>query len=620
MIILESIQNFCENKITREAIHHIPKSNYSYGYDKDTLHLRIKTKKGEINKAELRIGDPYDWDKGGCDGGNMNSTGGVWTGGNTYPMRKEVETEYFDHWIAEFKPPKKRSRYAFILEGKNEKILYTEKRIHELGTKDDMSILSRINDFYCFPYLNNIDVPKAPKWAKDTIWYQIFPDRFNNGDSSINPKNVMPWGTEPTEHNFMGGDLRGIINKLDYFLELGINGLYFCPIFKATQNHRYDTIDYMEIDPALGTKEDFKELVEKAHKKGIKIMLDAVFNHMGYFSYQWQDVILNGEKSKYKDWFHINKFPVVDKPFEELDGRNLNYETFGRTPLMPKLNTENKEVVEYLLNVAEYWSKEMNIDAWRLDVCNEVDHVFWRKFRERVLLANPETYILGEVWHDGLPWLMGDQFDAVMNYPLGDAIKDYFITNYIDAEKFKYMINQISVNYPIQVVESTFNLLDSHDTPRILTVANGNKDKVKLAFLFMFTQVGAPCIYYGTEVGMEGNQGMGQEFHRRCMIWDESKQDKEMFKFMQRLISIKKEYKQFSSVNIDWIQAKKDSDILIYRKENITIIINNSNEKAEVKLPGYLKNSKGKDLFKLENVEITDKLNLNAYEFKVILN
>lgn len=262
----------------------------------------------------------------------------------------------------------------------------------------------------------------------------------------------------------------------------------------------------------------------------------------------------------------------------------------------------------------------MNIDAWRLDVCNEVDHVFWRKFRERVLLANPETYILGEVWHDGLPWLMGDQFDAVMNYPLGDAIKDYFITNYIDAEKFKYMINQISVNYPIQVVESTFNLLDSHDTPRILTVANGNKDKVKLAFLFMFTQVGAPCIYYGTEVGMEGNQGMGQEFHRRCMIWDESKQDKEMFKFMQRLISIKKEYKQFSSVNIDWIQAKKDGDTLIYRKENITIIINNSNEKAEVKLPEYLKNSKGKDLFKLENVELTDKLNLNAYEFKVILN
>lgn len=616
---METILKSCESKITREAIHHIPKSNYSYGYDKDTLHLRIKTKKGEIDKAELRIGDPYEWNEGGCDGGNMNGPGGIWTGGKTYPMRKEVETEYFDHWIAEFKPPKKRSRYAFILESKNEKILFTEKRIHQLGGEDDENILGRISDFYCFPYLNNIDVPKSPKWARETVWYQIFPDRFNNGDPSINPENVMPWGTEPTSHNFMGGDLRGIIEKLDYFVELGINGLYFCPIFKATQNHRYDTIDYMEIDQALGTKEDFKELVEKAHKRGMKIMLDAVFNHMGYFSPEWQDVVLNGENSKYKDWFHINKFPVVDRTFEKLDGRNLNYETFGRTALMPKLNTENKEVVEYLLNVAEYWSKDMNIDAWRLDVCNEVDHVFWRKFRERVLSVNPETYILGEVWHDGLPWLMGDQFDAVMNYPLGDAIKDYFVTRYIDTEKFKFMVNQILVNYPMQVAESTFNLLDSHDTPRILTVANGNKDKVKLSFLFMFTQVGSPCIYYGTEFAMEGNQGMGQEFHRRCMIWDESKQDKDMFDFIKRLISIKKEYKQFASVDIDWVQAKEDSDILIYRKENITIIMNNSDKKSEIELPEYLKNTKVKELFNLTQLQLENNLNLNKYEFKVIL-
>lgn len=605
-------------KITREAIHHTPKSNYSYGYDKDTLHLRIKTKKGEVKNAKLRIGDPYEWSEGGCDGGNMNGAGSGWTGGTTVTMIKEVETEYFDHWIAEFNPPKKRSRYAFILEGEEETILFTEKRIHVLDGKNDGEKLCKIGDFFCFPYLNDIDVPKAPDWAKDTIWYQIFPDRFCNGDSTINPENVKPWGTEPTGDNFMGGDLQGVIDKLDYLQELGITGLYFCPIFKATTNHRYDTIDYLQIDPTLGTKETFKTLVEESHKRGMKIMLDAVFNHLGYFSPQWQDVIENGEKSKYKDWFYINKFPVVNKPLEELDGRYLNYEVFGRTALMPKINTENEEVVEYLLSVAEFWSGEMNIDAWRLDVCNEVDHVFWRKFRQKVLSVNPETYILGEVWHDGLPWLMGDQFDSVMNYPLSDAIKEFFITEEINAEQFKYMVNQITVSYPMQIIESTFNLLDSHDTPRILTVANLNKDKVKQALLFMFTQVGAPCIYYGTEFSMEGNQGMGQELHRRCMVWDEDKQDIEMYNFIRKIINLKKKYKQFKEVNNEWIVANKDSKVLVYKRGDITVIMNTSKNKITEKLPSYLCNNNVYDIMKEENIDLKEYIELNSYEYLII--
>lgn len=604
--------------ITRAGIHHIPKSNYSYGYNKDTLHLRIKTKKGEVKRALLRIGDPYDWASGGCDGGNMNASGYGWVGGKTYVMKKEVETEYFDHWLAEFKPPKKRARYSFILEGEDEKILFTEKRVHILDGINDDDKLCKISDFYCFPYLNNIDVAKSPEWAKDMIWYQIFPDRFCNGDPSINPKECKPWGTEPTGDNFMGGDLQGVIDKLDYLQELGVNGLYFCPIFKATTNHRYDTIDYLQIDETLGTKETFKKLVEEAHSRGMKIMLDAVFNHLGYFSPQWQDVIANGEKSRYKDWFYINKFPVVDRKLEELDGNNLNYETFGRTPIMPKLNTENPEVVEYLLKVVEFWSGEMNIDAWRLDVCNEVDHVFWRKFRQKVLEVNKETYILGEVWHDGLPWLMGDQFDSVMNYSLTQAMHEFFITNEIDAEQFKYRVNQMLVNYPMQVIESTFNLLDSHDTPRILTLANGVKEKVKLALIFMFTQVGASCIYYGTEVGMEGNQGMGEEFHRRCMIWDEEKQDRDMFEFLQKLIDLKKNFKQFKSTNINWIKANKEEDILIYKREDITIILNNSSNNLNITLPEELQEKEFKNLMTNESINLEKDLNLSGYEYLIL--
>ena len=208
----------------------------------------------------------------------------------SYPMKKEVETEYFDYWIVEHKPQNKRSRYAFILQGENETLLFTEKRIHVLNGESDNRKLCSIGDFFCFPYLNAADVAKAPEWVKHMVWYQIFPDRFCNGDPSINPKNVQPWGTEPTEDNFMGGDLQGVIDKLDYLIDLGITGLYFCPIFNATTNHRYDTIDYLTIDPTLGDEKTFKKLVKEAHKRGMKIMLDAVFNHIGYFSEQWQDV------------------------------------------------------------------------------------------------------------------------------------------------------------------------------------------------------------------------------------------------------------------------------------------------------------------------------------------
>ena len=604
-------------QITREAILHIPKSNFSYGYDKDTLHLRIRTKKGEIKKAELRIGDPYEWTRGGAEGGNMNALGTGWVGGATYPMKLETETELFDHWIAEFKPPSKRSRYAFILENDYEKILYTEKRVHVLGKENDEATLSRISDFYCFPYLNNIDVPKAPKWAKDIVWYQIFPDRFNNGDPSINPENCKPWGTKPTGSNFMGGDLQGVIDKLDYLEDLGVTGLYFCPIFEATTNHRYDTISYKNIDKALGDKETFKKLVDEAHKRGMKIMLDAVFNHLGYFSPQWLDVVENNEDSKYKDWFHIKRFPVVDRPYNKLDGRKLNYETFGRTPLMPKINTENEEVVEYLLDVAKYWSGEMNIDAWRLDVCNEVDHVFWRKFRQAVLEVNPETYILGEVWHDGLPWLMGDQFDSVMNYPLADAIREYFITEDIDSEQFKYMVNNVLISYPRQVMESTFNLLDSHDTSRILTVANGNVDKVKMALLFMFTQAGAPCIYYGTEVGMSGVQGMGSEMHRGCMIWNEKKQNKEMMNFIKDIINLRKSNNDFSGIDVQWLENGFKNNIMAYKKGSITIIINNNEVEKEIDLSQYVSNSCS-DILYGNNYEGYETVKLKGYGYLVL--
>ena len=362
--------------ITREAILHIPKSNYSYAYDSNTLHMRIRVKKGEIKKAYLRIGDPYNWEQGGLDGGNLNGDDAKgWLGGGNYPMRKELETEYFDYWFCEYKPPKKRSRYAFILESEDEKILVGEKRVEILeDKKNDESKLSNLSNFFSYPYINSKDVLEMPEWVKNIVWYQIFPERFANGNEKISPKNVEPWGTHPERDNFMGGDLYGIYEKLDYLEELGITGLYLCPIFHGKTNHKYDTISYYDIDPHFGDKVIFKKLVEKAHSKGIKIMLDAVFNHVGSNHPFWLDVVENRENSKYAKWFVINNF--------NSDG-TIDYETFANVKEMPKLNVEYPECREYLLQVAEYWIKEFDIDGWRLDVCNEIDHKFWREFRER---------------------------------------------------------------------------------------------------------------------------------------------------------------------------------------------------------------------------------------------
>lgn len=602
--------------ITREAILHIPKSNYCYGYDKDTLHIRIRSKRGEVNKVTLKIGDPYDWQEGGAGGGNLSEAGSNWLGENNIEMKKEVETKYFDYWFCEFKPEHKRSRYAFILENDKESVLYGEKDTVTLGNKDDETSLYNMGNFFCFPYLNNIDVAKYPQWVKDTVWYQIFPDRFENGDESINPPNVEPWGSKPTSSNFTGGDLQGVINRLDYLKELGINGIYFCPITEGATNHRYDTIDYMKIDKFLGDEKTFKLLVEEAHKRDIKIMLDAVFNHIGYYSKQWQDVIENGDNSKYRDWFYIKDIEKIKLPIQNIDKENLSYETFAFCPYMPKLNTENPEVIDYLVNVGKYWVEKFNIDAWRLDVANEVDHAFWRKFRQEVKNINPDIYILGEIWHNSLPWLMGEQFDAVMNYPLTDVINDYFCKNKIDANKFKNMINDVIVSYPKQINEVAFNLLGSHDTSRILSIAGGNKEKVKLAFLFMFTQGGSPCIYYGDEIGIDGEHKPGVEMHRKCMVWEEEKQDRDMLEFIKSIIKMRKENKELREVDNEWIST--DNNVIVLKKQNITIIINNNDNNMEVILPDYLQNKRVVDLLNDKEIILKNKLKLNPFGYMVL--
>lgn len=548
----------------KEVIYHRPKNNFAYAYDKDKLHIRLRAKKNDLKSVVLLHGDPYVW---GNNGWEFKKT----------EMVRQASDDLFDYWHVEITPPYRRLRYGFELISEDERLFYGEKGFRSTAPTEDISY------YFAFPFLHSIDVFQAPSWVKDTVWYQIFPERFANGDPTLNPKGTLPWGSsKPTATNFFGGDFQGVMDHLDYLVDLGINGIYFTPIFKAYSNHKYDTIDYMEIDPQFGDKETFRRLVRECHKRGIRVMLDAVFNHSGYYFPPFQDVLKNQEKSPYIDWFHLREFPVKPDP-------EPNYDTFAFVGTMPKLNTENPEVRAYLLKVARYWVEEFDIDGWRLDVANEVDHQFWRDFREEVKSIKPDVYILGEIWHDSMPWLRGDQFDAVMNYPFTNSVIDFFAKDDITVEEFSNSITKVLYMYPENVNEVQFNLLGSHDTSRVLTQANGEIDRVKLLYLFQLSFIGTPCIYYGDEIGMVGGQDPGC---RACMIWDETKQNRELFTFIKNLIEMRKTIPGFGNDGTFSIVAfDHQASTLVYEKRaddrRLVFIMNNSTEEQSVSLPDF---------------------------------
>lgn len=503
------------------AIYHRPESEYAYLYKEAQVHIRIRTKKDDIEKIVLHYGDPFIFIEDSYE--------------DVKDMVKVTSDALFDYWQVAVSVRFARLQYLFELKDKKgQSVLYGDKGF----TDNSPENLHYEGNGFKLPYIHEIDGCQVPDWVSKTVWYQIFPERFANGNAELSPEGALDWDSSirPKSSDFFGGDLQGIIDHLDYLQDLGITGLYLCPIFESPSNHKYNTTDYFEIDQHFGDKETFRQLMEQAHQRGMKVMLDAVFNHIGDQSAQWQDVLQHGENSAYKDWFHIQEFPVTNDKL--VNPKELPYHTFAFASYMPKLNTANSEVKDYLLRVATYWIEHFDIDAWRLDVANEVDHQFWRDFRKAVLSKKPDLYILGEVWHTSQPWLNGDEFHAVMNYPLSDSIKDYFLSRSKKTSQFISEINCQSMYYKQQISEVMFNLLDSHDTERILTTAKGDIQLVKLALAFLFLQRGTPCIYYGTELELGGGMDLAC---RRVMPWDRVSNDNDMLNFMKNLIQLRKE-------------------------------------------------------------------------------
>ena len=326
---------------------------------------------------------------------------------------------------------------------------------------------------------------------------------------------VRPWQTGPvTNQERYGGDLEGIRQKLPYLAELGITGIYLNPIMEAEANHKYDTTDYTKIDPAFGDDAVMERLVAEAHEKGIRVMVDAVFNHCGRKFAPWLDVQEKGQASAYADWFMVQDWSDLSKHENTRDGR---FYSFAFADWMPKLNTNNEEVIRYFCDVCEGWIRKYDIDGIRFDVGNEVSHRFLKKIREHLKAVKPDIYLLGEIWHDASQWLMGDEYDSVMNYPLMSGIHDYFLDSSMDKQEFEYMVNRCYTMYMQQNNNVLFNLLDSHDTERLMNRFH-DLDIFYQQLAVLFTLPGSPCIYYGTEIAMEG--GFDPDC-RRCMPWDE---------------------------------------------------------------------------------------------------
>ena len=391
----------------------------------------------------------------------------------------------------------------------------------------------------------------TPSWVQNAVFYQIFPDSFARSDTVPKPSNLEPWDSPPSRHGFKGGDLIGVAERLDYLEDLGVTAIYLCPIFQSTANHRYHTHDYYAVDPILGGNQALATLLDRAHRRNMRIVLDGVFNHASRGFYQFSHLLENDRQSPYLDWFTVQSWPL--RPYGPYD-QPAGYDAWWGHRELPKLNTRTVAVREFIWRVATHWV-EQGIDGWRLDVPSEIDDdSFWQEFRRQVKTVNPEAYLVGEIWGDARRWLAGDQFDAVMNYPFTRACLRFFAGNGrgvdatlvdgtdlfplepLDALSFQDEIEDLLRRYPLSATYAQLNLLGSHDTARFLTIAREDESSLRLAILFQMTFPGAPCIYYGDEVGMLGGRDPDC---RRAFLWDATGWNHELRDYVKRCVALR---------------------------------------------------------------------------------
>ena len=540
------------------AIFHDMDKRFCYAIEKDLFVIRVQVKKDDMKEIILHYEDKYipmereDTRK-------------------TIVMKKVATSQFHDYYEAQVRMHLICLRYFFeFTDMQGEKVYYGNYEF------DKESITNRDRMFDCPQNLREEEMFEVPDWAANKVVYQIFPSRF----AASQPVDKKLWYKAPiTPMDDLHGDFRGIIDHLDHIQDLGIDVIYMTPSFKSNSCHKYDTIDYYEIDPSFGTKEELKELVQKAHDRGMKVVMDAVFNHTGKEFFAFKDILEKGEKSKYLDWYYIDELPLKGKW-----GEIPNFLCFGYYGGMPKLNLKNPEVEKYITDIACYWIRECDIDGWRLDVGDEISHFFWKRFRRAIKAVKKDMLIIGEIWHYAGDFLEGDEWDTVMNYPFYLNLIDLLADEKISVSQFVQNLGYLKGRLHKKCYPLMWNLIDSHDTARFLHLCKDNKKKQHLAAAFQLLLPGMPMIYYGDEYAMPG---ANDPDCRRGMYWDEEYQDKEMFEWYKRLLQVRKAHTCIVEGELaESITRDEDETIVLIRKngeETIALIFNCSNHTKEFK-------------------------------------
>ncbi|MCI7108514.1 MAG: glycoside hydrolase family 13 protein [Lachnospiraceae bacterium] len=535
----------------KEAILHIPLSQYAYAEDECTLVIRLRAAKGDLKTCDVYYGDRVD----------PKPEIRTWQ----IRMERVASDDLYDYFEAKIKDRYRRICYYFLLDDEETQIYYCERGFC------DTIVCSR-TEYFQFPYIRREDIQAVPRWTKNLVMYHIFPDSFASGYRSLtgegrctSVKNAS--GEECRSETKLGGTLRGVRENLDYLSELGINCIYLNPLFAANSYHKYDTIDYFSIDPCFGTLADVKELVQDCHGRGIRVLFDGVFNHCGPDFFAFRDVLKKGRDSKYYNWFYDMPEPIryEDPP---------NYEAFAYVKEMPKLNTGNREVEDYLIRVGTYWIQEADIDGWRLDVANEVNHGFWRHFRSAVRQVRPDAFLIGEIWEDSGCWLLGDQFDSTMNYRFSYLCKDFFAERTMSVSEFDAQMIRMIYRYPSPVALAQMNFLDSHDIPRFLSACHGDRRRLELALFYLMTAYGIPSIFYGDEYCIEG---VTEQEYRRAMPWETG--DSLVIK-LRDWITLRKSHSALCTGSYRSVRCRDKDGIYVFLREDETervlVLLNNS--------------------------------------------
>lgn len=460
---------------------------------------------------------------------------------------------------------------------------------------------------------------QPPSWVKQQIFYQIFPDRFANGNPEISvtsgeyflhgelkPALAKTWDEAVSPHGktgaseFYGGDLKGIRDKLDYLQQLGVTSLYLNPIFTAPSNHKYDTSDYFAIDPHLGTNQEFADFVADLHQRGMKIVLDAVYNHTS-LNHPWFDRFGKREDGL-GAWQNPNS-PYRD--FYQFEGDSENYVGWNGIASLPKLNFLNERVRDYFYHseqaVIKHWLRPpYQIDGWRFDVIHmlgegkgAVNNAHYVKaFREAAKSVNPDCYVLGEHFFEASNWLQGEQEDGAMNYyGFAHPVRAFFAGLDISfdpceltAEDFVAWLMEAMAKVPWQNQLSQLNQLDSHDTMRFLTMLRGDEQSLRNALIMLFCWVGVPCLYYGTEVRLEGGHDPD---NRRTFPWQRLNSETEMREFIQTLTHFRQQSNALQQGSVHWLYAKQKAFAFarFIGDERVICAINQNEASAMMELP-----------------------------------